>query len=152
MSTTAIILLSVHLVFSIICGFLVWRAYGRQSSCFFKGFAMTFVFGFIGALYFLKNMLSEERGELLIAGIVAWICILLARTLSFLSGYRMEFLLLAMLAASILHGIVYWKKHQEGHWLDCINKHSGTYMMSFISTALVALVLFICPAPFLPSL
>ena len=144
MNTTTIILLSVHLVFSIVCGLLIWRAYEQQSTFFFKGFLRTLIFGFAGALYFLKNFQPNERKELQIACIVALVCILFASFASFMEGYRTEFLILAMFVAGIVHGLVKWKKLDKKSWKDWNFNLYGTYMLSFISVSPVCLVLYLC--------
>lgn len=144
MSTAGIIILLIHFVFSIICGLLVWRAYERRSSCFFKGFFRTLVFGFAGALYFLKNFQPDERKELQIASVVALICVLVASFAPFMEGCRSEFLILAMFVSAIIHGIFKWRKMDKKFWQDLNFNIYGTYLLSFISVGIVGLVLVIC--------
>ena len=144
MSTAAVIILLVHFVFSIICGLLVWCAYERRPSCFFKGFLRTLVFGFAGALYFLKNFQPDERKELQTACIVAMICVLVASFVPVMEGYRSEFLILAMFVSAIIHCIFKWKKMDKKFWEDWNFNIYGTYLLSFISVGIVGLVLVMC--------
>lgn len=55
MNIGAIILLTVHFVFSIICGWAVCRTYDKKSSYFFKGFLLTLFFGFNRSIIFFEK-------------------------------------------------------------------------------------------------
>ncbi len=138
-----IVLLSIHFVFSIVCGVLVLRVYGRRPSYFFKGFLRTFIFGFVGALYYLKNLQPDEQRELQIASWVTLVIVMFVRFVPSLEPLRVEFLLVVTALAAVAHGFASWKKSPNVRWYDCIGLVDDTYMLCLVSVGLAVMVLFV---------
>ena len=148
MNTAAIVLLSVHFVFSIVCGWAVCRAYEKKPSYFFKGFLLTMLFGFIGALYFLKNLNPIERKEVIFATFISLLLILLVLFVPFLKEHRLDFLIdspfLLLMVVATIHGFVKGRKNKIKQKLNLADSLYVNYVLSYVSVSLVCLLVYGC--------
>lgn len=148
MNTLAIVLLAVHFIFSIVCGRVVCRTYNNKSSYFFKGFLLTLIFGFIGALYFLKNLSSIERRDIRIATFVSLFLVLLVLWIPVLRKHRLDLLVdipfFTLMVVATIHGFIEGRKGTIGHKLNISDEVYVNYVLSYISISLVCLVGYVC--------
>lgn len=148
MNIGAIILLTVHFVFSIICGWAVCRTYDKKSSYFFKGFLLTLFFGFIGALYFLKNMTPDERKEVVVATFVSLALILLVLFVPFFKEHRLDFIVdipfILLSVVATIHGFIKGRNSETRQKLNLADNVYVNYVLSYVSVSLVCLLLYVC--------
>ncbi len=147
MNTLVIVLLAAHFIFSIVCGWVVRRAYNNKSSYFFKGFLLTLIFGFIGALYFLKNLEPIERKEIMIATFVSLTLVLLVLCVPFLKKHRLDLLVdipfLLLMVVATIHGFIEGRKGTIRQKLGIADNIYTNYVLSYVSVSLVCLLLYI---------
>lgn len=148
MNTTAVILLALHFVFSLICGWVVCRTYNKKSAYFFKGFLLTFIFGFIGALYFLRNLAPDERKEIVFATFVSLALILLVLYVPFLKEHRLDILIdipfLLLMVVATIHAFIKGRKDKMRQKLRFADSLCVNYVLSYVSVSLVCLLVYVC--------